>query len=133
MRVAIIPARGGSQRIPRKNIKPFCGKPIIAWPIEVAIASGCFDRIVVSTDDDEIAEVAAAYGAEAPFRRPARLADDRTGTIAVMRHAIECLQSGADQLAHVCCIHATAPFCELKTCARAWKNCSPATATMYSL
>lgn len=88
IRVAIIPARGGSKRIPRKNVRDFCGKPMIAWPINVARQSGLFDRIVVSTDDDEIAEIAKSYGAEVPFRRPAELADDHTATRPVVNHAI---------------------------------------------
>jgi N-acylneuraminate cytidylyltransferase len=70
MRLAVIPARGGSKRIPRKNIKDFHGKPMIAWPIMAAIESKCFDHIIVSTDDAEIAEVAKSYGAEVPFIRP---------------------------------------------------------------
>jgi pseudaminic acid cytidylyltransferase len=110
MKIAIIPARGGSTRIPRKNIKPFCGKPIIAWSIETAITSGCFDRIIVSTDDDEIAEVAEAYGASAPFRRPPELSDSHTGTMPVIRHALEWLQEYGESPEFVCCIHATAPF-----------------------
>ena len=76
MKVAIIPARGGSKRIPRKNIKEFCGKPMIAWSIEAALKSGCFDRVIVSTDDQEIADVAQQYGAQVPFMRPAELSDD---------------------------------------------------------
>ena len=80
MNLAVIPARGGSKRIPRKNIKPFCGKPMIAWSIEAALASGCFDRVIVSTDDEEIAAVAREYGAEVPFMRSAELADDYAGT-----------------------------------------------------
>ena len=76
MNVAIIPARGGSKRIPRKNIKEFCGKPMIAWSIEAAQKSGVFDRIIVSTDDEEIAEVARKYGAEVPFMRPEELSND---------------------------------------------------------
>lgn len=110
MRVAIIPARGGSKRIPRKNIKMFCGKPMIAWSIEVALQSGCFDRVVVSTDDDEIAHVARSYGAEVPFMRPAALSDDYTGTIPVIRHAIERLNVLGVEVEEVCCIYATAPF-----------------------
>ena len=104
MKLAVIPARGGSKRIPRKNIKLFCGRPMMAWSIDAAFASGCFDRIVVSTDDDEVAEVAVAAGAEVPFRRPATLADDHAGMIAVLRHAIgEMLpQAGATDLA--CCL-----------------------------
>lgn len=110
MRVAIIPARGGSKRIPRKNIRMFCGKPMIAWSIEAALQSGCFDRVVVSTDDDEIARVALRYGAEVPFMRPAALSDDYTGTIPVIRHAIEQLDVLGAGVTEACCIYATAPF-----------------------
>lgn len=110
MNVAIIPARGGSKRIPRKNIKEFCGKPIIAWSIEAAQRSGCFDRIIVSTDDVEIAEVASQTGAEVPFLRPAKLSDDYTGTTAVIRHVIECLGKHGSFPKNVCCLYATAPF-----------------------
>lgn len=110
MNIAIIPARGGSKRIPRKNIKPFGGKPMIAWPIEAALGSGCFEHLVVSTDDDEIARVAQEYGAEVPFTRPADLADDYTATVPVIKHAIiECRKAGIDP-EFVCCIYATAPF-----------------------
>ena len=110
MRIAVIPARGGSKRIPRKNIKEFCGKPMIAYSIEAALQSGCFDKVIVSTDDTEIVEVARRYGAEVPFIRPAELSNDYTGTIPVIRHAIEWfMQQGVDpQL--VCCLYATAPF-----------------------
>jgi pseudaminic acid cytidylyltransferase len=113
MRLAVIPARGGSKRIPRKNIKLFCGKPIIAWSIEAALQSGCFDEVIVSTDDQEIAEVAIDYGAKAPFIRPARLSDDYTGTIPVVRHAIEWFQQNGRPPAQVCCIYATAPFIQV--------------------
>jgi N-acylneuraminate cytidylyltransferase len=112
MRLAVIPARGGSKRIPRKNIRAFCGKPIIAWSIEAARSSSCFDKIVVSTDDEEIARVAEAFGASVPFRRPASLADDQTGTIPVVRHAVEWAMSGGYEPREVCCIYATAPFLE---------------------
>src|SRR5690242_14371761 len=88
MNLAVIPARGGSKRIPRKNIKPFCGKPIMAWSIEAARASGLFDAILISTDDDEIAAVARAHGADVPFVRPAELADDFTPMLPVVAHAI---------------------------------------------
>ncbi|WP_435980166.1 pseudaminic acid cytidylyltransferase [Psychrobacter sp. DM4] len=110
MKIAVIPARGGSKRIPRKNIKEFCGKPMIAYSIEAALQSGCFDKVIVSTDDTEIAEVARRYGAEVPFIRPAELSNDYAGTIPVVRHAVEwCMQQGVDpQL--VCCLYATAPF-----------------------
>lgn len=110
MKLAIIPARGGSKRIPRKNIKPFCGKPMIAWSIEAALESGCFDRIIVSTDDEEIAEVARQYGAEVPFMRPLELSDDHTGTIPVIRHAIETINSQGRAVEQACCLYATAPF-----------------------
>ena len=110
MNIAIIPARGGSKRIPRKNIKLFFGKPMIAWSIEAAKASGCFDRIVVSTDDDEIAEIAKRYGAEVPFMRPAELSNDFAGTTPVVKHAIETLLAQGGTLNDVCCIYATAPF-----------------------
>lgn len=108
--VAIIPARGGSKRIPRKNIKEFCGKPMIAWSIEAARESGCFDRIVVSTDDAEIAEVATQFGAETPFMRPSSLSDDYTGTIPVIRHAVEWLSQNGATVSEACCLYATAPF-----------------------
>jgi pseudaminic acid cytidylyltransferase len=110
VRLALIPARGGSKRIPRKNVRPFAGRPMIEWPIQVALTSGCFDRIVVSTDDAHIAEVARAAGAEAPFVRPAALADDHTGTIAVLRHAIGELLPQHGRGDFVCCLYATAPF-----------------------
>lgn len=111
MKLAIIPARGGSKRIPRKNIRPFCGKPMIAWSIEAAQASGCFDRIIVSTDDAEIADTARQCGAEVPFMRPPELADDHTGTIPVIAHAIEWMNANEPQrVSLACCIYATAPF-----------------------
>lgn len=108
--VAIIPARGGSKRIPRKNIREFCGRPMIAYSIAAAQQSGCFDRIVVSTDDAEIAEVALRHGAEVPFLRPPALSDDYTTTMDVIVHALEQLQAGGSQPQLACCIYATAPF-----------------------
>lgn len=110
MRLAIIPARGGSKRIPRKNIKSFCGKPMIAWSIEAALKSGCFDKVIVSTDDAEIAEIAQQYGASVPFIRPATLSDDHTGTTAVIRHGIKWCLSQGQNVDQVCCLYATAPF-----------------------
>lgn len=110
MKLAIIPARGGSKRIPRKNIKTFCGKPMIVWSIEVAHLSGCFDRIVVSTDDAEIADIARAHGAEVPFMRPLELSDDYSGTIPVIAHAIDWMISNVGSVEYACCIYATAPF-----------------------
>lgn len=108
--VAIIPARGGSKRIPRKNIKEFCGKPMIAWSIEAAQKSGCFDRIIVSTDDAEIAEVARQFGGETPFMRPSSLSDDHSGTLPVIRHTIEWLSDDDSPVSEACCLYATAPF-----------------------
>lgn len=108
--VAVIPARGGSKRIPRKNVQPFCGKPMIVWSIEAALASGCFERVIVSTDDDDIADVAREWGAEVPFRRPAALSDDHTGTIPVIAHAIQWLRDQGQAPEAVCCLYATAPF-----------------------
>jgi N-acylneuraminate cytidylyltransferase len=110
MRLAVIPARGGSKRIPRKNIKQFGDLPIIAWSIRVAIESNCFDRIIVSTDDIEIAAIAKKYGADAPFLRPADLSDDHVGTIPVVAHAINWQNRQGEIATEVCCIYATAPF-----------------------
>lgn len=110
MNIAVIPARGGSKRIPRKNIKEFCGKPMIAWSIEAARQSDCFSHIVVSTDDAEISEIAKEWGAEVPFMRPAALSDDHTGTLPVIRHATEWFIQQGDPVEKVCCIYATAPF-----------------------
>jgi pseudaminic acid cytidylyltransferase len=110
MNVAIIPARGGSKRIPKKNIKEFCGKPMIAWSIEAALKSECFNKVVVSTDNTEIADIAQLLGAEVPFLRPASLSDDYTGTIPVVRHAIEYLIANGQSPELACCIYATAPF-----------------------
>lgn len=110
MKVAFIPARGGSKRMPRKNVRPFCGRPMIAWPIDAARKSGLFDRIAVSTDDDEIADVARKWGAEVPFMRPAELADDHAGTTEVIGHAVRWALDQGWPLTAVCCIYATAPF-----------------------
>lgn len=110
MNLAVIPARGGSKRIPRKNIKPFCGKPMIVWSIEAALKSACFDQVIVSTDDAEIAEIAVAYGATVPFMRPVELSDDYTGTIPVISHAIDWFDKQGQAAKQVCCLYATAPF-----------------------
>ena len=110
MKLAVIPARGGSKRIPRKNIRPFGGKPMIAWSIQAAKESDIFDRIVVSTDDAEIAEVARDFGADVPFLRPAELSDDHVGTTPVVAHAIDWHRARGHDPSHICCIYATAPF-----------------------
>lgn len=112
MKLAVIPARGGSKRIPCKNIKSFGGKPMIEWSIQAAHDAGVFDRIVVSTDDAEIAAVARDCGADVPFERPAELSDDHTGTIPVVAHAIDWHQAHGHDPSQVCCIYATAPFIE---------------------
>lgn len=112
MIAAIIPARGGSKRIPRKNVKPFCGKPMIAWSILAARKANIFDAVIVSTDDEEIASAAEATGAEAPFRRPPELADDHTPTLPVIAHAIGWLGEHRGAVDLACCIYATAPFLE---------------------
>ena len=127
MRVAIIPARGGSKRIPRKNIKEFCGKPMIAWSIEAAKACGCFDRVLVSTDDQEIADTAQQWGAEVPYMRPPELSDDYTGTIPVIRHAIEWLQKNEGAVDYACCIYATAPFVTTQDLQKGWALISEGT------
>jgi pseudaminic acid cytidylyltransferase len=110
MNAAIIPARGGSKRVPRKNIRDFCGKPMIAWSISAALESGCFDHVIVSTDDVEIAEVAKEWGADVPFMRPRRLADDHTATRPVVNHAIREIAAHHGMPELVCCLYATAPF-----------------------
>lgn len=110
MKLAVIPARGGSKRIPRKNVKTFGGKPMIAWSVQAARDTGIFDRIVVSTDDAEIAAVAQEYGADVPFTRPAELSGDHSGTTSVISHALKWHQARGYFPQQVCCIYATAPF-----------------------
>jgi len=110
VKIAVIPARGGSKRIPRKNIRMFCGKPIIAYSISAALETGLFDQIVVSTDDDEIASVAREFGATTPFVRPKEIADDFTGTNAVVKHAVGWFAERNHDVTHACCIYATAPL-----------------------
>jgi pseudaminic acid cytidylyltransferase len=110
MRLALIPARGGSKRVPRKNVRLFHGKPMIAYSIETALSSGLFDNVIVSTDDEEIADVALNAGAEVPFRRPKGLSDDYTPTVPVIRHALNWAESEGLQPTEVCCLYATAPF-----------------------
>lgn len=110
MRISVIPARGGSKRIQRKNIRPFAGKPMLHHAIEAARAAGLFDEIVVSTDDGEIAEAASAAGAAVPFTRPAELADDRTPTVPVIAHAVRACRSLGWEVEDVCCIYPTVPL-----------------------
>ncbi|MEA3510180.1 MAG: pseudaminic acid cytidylyltransferase [Actinomycetota bacterium] len=109
--VAIVPARGGSKRIPRKNIRPFRGTPLLVRTIQTLRQADLFDRIVVSTDDEEVAAIGVEAGAEVPFRRPANLADDHTGARPVIVHAIETLEAASgDQLGPVCIVYPTAVF-----------------------
>ena len=110
MKIAVIPARGGSKRIPRKNIKTFCGRPMITAAIEIAKESGLFQHIVVSSDDAEIVEIAKASGAEVPFVRPPNLADDHTPTVPVIAHAIDACQTLGWHIDQVCCIYPAVPF-----------------------
>tara|TARA_Y100000768_G_C23981101_1_gene685840 strand:+ start:1841 stop:2533 length:693 start_codon:yes stop_codon:yes gene_type:complete len=114
MNVAIIPARGGSKRIPNKNIKNFLGKPMLSYAIKIALSSGVFSKVIVSTDSKEIASVANEYGAETPFIRPEELSDDYTGTHNVVGHAVKWLEDSGHTLDYVCCIYATAPLIQVE-------------------
>jgi pseudaminic acid cytidylyltransferase len=114
VKIAVIPARGGSKRIPRKNIRMFCGKPIIAYSIAAAEQTGLFDQVVVSTDDEEIASVAREFGASTPFIRPKEIADDFTGTNAVVKHAVAWFNSQSNDVTHACCLYATAPLVQAR-------------------
>lgn len=108
--IAIITARGGSKRIPKKNIKEFCGKPIITYSIEAALKAGCFDTVMVSTDSEEIAEIAKSYGAEVPFLRSEATSNDFATTADVLNEVIEQYSSKGEQFDLMCCIYPTAPF-----------------------
>ena len=121
MKIAVIPARGGSKRIPRKNIKLFLGKPIIAYSIDAAIKTGIFDKVIVSTDSDEIATIAKEFGGDVPFVRPAVLSDDFSGTTEVIAHTIKWFQEKGDQIDLACCIYATAPFLSPETIIKGMK------------
>jgi N-acylneuraminate cytidylyltransferase len=108
--LAIITARGGSKRIPRKNIKDFLGKPIIKYSIDAAIESGCFDEVIVSTDDEEIANLAIKYGATVPFIRSAKNSDDHSTTAEVLIEVFDKLNAMGKNFDYACCIYPTAPF-----------------------
>ena len=110
MNIAIITARGGSKRIPHKNRKPFCGKPIIGYSIEAARQAGIFDTVMVSTDDDKIAEIARNAGAEVPFMRSAEMANDYATTADVLREVLDQYESRGIVYDNACCIYPTAPF-----------------------
>ena len=118
----MIPARGESKRIPRKNIKDFFGQPMIAYSIKAALKSNFFDQVIVSTDDAEIAEVAKSFGASIPFLRPESLANDYAGTIPVIKHAIEWFDDQNQLPSEVCCLYATAPFVQADAIRRAYKK-----------
>ncbi|NEO82896.1 MAG: pseudaminic acid cytidylyltransferase [Spirulina sp. SIO3F2] len=122
MKIAVIPARGGSKRIPRKNIRSFAGKPAIAHVIQVALDSGLFDNVWVSTDDLEIAEVAQQWGATIPFLRPPELADDFVGITPVIAHATNWARSQNLALDAVCCIYATAMLCQSQDLVKGWQT-----------
>jgi len=119
MNICVIPARGGSKRIPRKNIKEFQGKPMIAYSIEAALKSNCFSQVIVSTEDDEISEVAQKYGAHVPFVRPDELSNDYVGTTPVIKHAIEWMEGNNNHIENVCCLYATAPFVQPQVISKA--------------
>ena len=113
MNIAIIPARGGSKRIPRKNMKLFDGKPMIAYAINAAEASGLFEHIVVSTEDEEIAAISRKWGAETPFARPAELANDYTATVPVIAHGIKACRALGWKFEQVCCIYPAVPLIQV--------------------
>jgi len=119
--LAIIAARGGSKRIPRKNIRPFVGQPIIRYSIAAAIGAGCFEEVMVSTDDQEIAAVAMAYGAKIPFLRSAERSNDYATTVDVIEEVLECYSRMENRFEYLCCIYPTAPFVtseKIATCMR---------------
>jgi N-acylneuraminate cytidylyltransferase len=128
MTLCIIPARGGSRRIPGKNIRELAGRPMIAHSIGTARESGLFDRILVSTDSEEVARVADAWGAEIPFNRPAELADDFTGTNPVIRHALQWLRERGECPEVACCLYATAPLLSVADLVRGWRTLKEADA-----
>jgi pseudaminic acid cytidylyltransferase len=128
--IAIIPARGGSKRIPKKNIKDFFGKPLIAYSIELALKSEIFDRVIVSTDDEEITKIAKKYGAEVPFVRPKELSDDFTSSGDVVNHAIKFLKNNGEEFKYVCTIYATAPLLQKKYLIEGYKKIKSSNAHM---
>lgn len=108
--VCIITARGGSKRIPRKNVRDFCGKPMLAYSVETAVTSGIFDVVMVSTDDDEIADVARKYGAEVPFMRSEATSNDYATTADVLREVLSEYAKRGIEFDRMCCLYPTAPF-----------------------
>lgn len=120
--LCIIPARGGSKRIPRKNIKPFMGKPIMAYSIEAALKSGIFDEVMVSTDDEEFAEVARQYGAKVPFMRSAATANDYATTEDVLIEVLDEYKKQGREFDNLCCLYSTAPFVTSERLSEAYSN-----------
>ncbi|RAU82970.1 pseudaminic acid cytidylyltransferase [Pontibacter arcticus] len=120
-RLAIIPARGGSKRIPRKNIKDFCGQPIIAYSIKAALDSGLFDEVMVSTDDEEIAALARKYGASVPFMRSPATSDDFATTAAVLSEVLEKYKQLGYKYEVACCIYPTAPLLQAASLQKAFE------------
>ncbi|GAB1620166.1 pseudaminic acid cytidylyltransferase [Agarivorans albus] len=120
--LCVIPARGGSKRIPKKNIRDFCGKPMIAWSIEAALESKLFDKVVVSSDSQEIIDIASRYGAETPFVRPPELSNDYIGTTDVVKHAVDKLDPHSNKYSVICCLYATAPFVNVESLKQAASN-----------
>ena len=127
--IAIIPARGKSKRIPKKNIKDFFGKPLIAYSIEIALKSNLFESVLVSTDDEDIAKIAREYGAITPFMRPNELADDFADSEDVIKHALEYLKSIGKEYEFVCTIYATAPLMQESFLIEAYKKLKKSDAT----
>lgn len=128
MNLAVVPARGGSKRIPRKNIRNFFGKPMILWTLDALKESGCFDTIVVSTDDEDIAEVARDWGALVPFLRPAELSGDFVGITPVVAHAASWLNQSGREAEYICCALATAPFLRAEDIVRGYEQLVPSRA-----
>ena len=132
MNVAIIPARGGSKRIPRKNIRNFAGRPMLAYAIDAARQSGCFEHIVVSTDNTEIAAIANEWGAETPFMRPADLADDYTPTVPVIAHAVDACAAQGWSIDYACCIYPGVPLIEATDISRALEQLQLTPGALFS-
>lgn len=132
MNIAVIPARGGSKRINRKNIKNFCGKPIIYWPIEIAIRSEFFDKVIISTDDEEIAKVSEQFGAEVLFMRPENLSDDYTDIGGVLSHAVSWLNQNNLRSKYICCIYPTSVFFSIQDLKKGYQALSSNSNWQYS-
>jgi pseudaminic acid cytidylyltransferase len=120
--LAVIPARGGSKRIPRKNIRPFLGVPLLARTVGLLRETGIFGRIIVSTDDDEIAAVAVQAGAEVPFRRPAELAGDRAITAPVIEHAVRTMDAAGFRAELICCVYPAAVLAQVSDIRAAYET-----------